>query len=188
MNVPRIILICCEGLKTEPQYFEFISKLYKVSAIKIKILSKKGQDFSLVDACVRERKSLANEYEVDLDDIETWAVCDDDNKIDYTELANYAKAKNIEIAFSRPCFEAYLLQHFEQSNEKDKKSLYNLLSKKADQPYAKGNITWLTNILDNEPKLVDSAILNSNQRQKKLKSPFLTVQRLTERIRDLEPR
>ncbi|GBR74407.1 protein RloB-like family [Candidatus Termititenax aidoneus] len=188
MIVPRIVLICCEGSKTEKLYFEFIIKLYRTTATRtIEVLGKKGQDFHIIDACAAERKKYSKELAEEEADIETWAVCDNDNNINYTDLKKYAESKNIKLAFSQPCFEAYLIQHFAQSKETDKTRLQKELSRKAGQPYNKGNLDWLKALLRDKPKLIKEAIANSDRRNNRLKSPFLTVQNLTRRLIDLEP-
>jgi phage anti-repressor protein len=51
---------------------------------------------------------------------------------------------------------------------------------------AKGNLDWLEKLLIDKPKLIDAAVINSNQRSRQSEEPFLTVQDLTKRLKELE--
>jgi hypothetical protein len=63
-------------------------------------------------------------------EIECWAVCDDDNMpYSYKEPIEHAEQNNVQLAFSRPQFESYLLQHFEKSKTIKKNDLFSDLSK-----------------------------------------------------------
>lgn len=109
----------------------------------------------------------------------------------YTELQQYAEEKDARLAFSRPQFEAYLLQHFEQSAVHDQKQLYSELSRYASEhlhdavSYEKANLDWQKDLIDIRPKLVDIAITNADQHAKQSGRVFLTVQQLVKRMREL---
>jgi hypothetical protein len=127
MKAPRIILICCEG-KTEALYCEILARHFRLPQARMRIIGGQGQHKVLVDRTVDERTKLISEVDLRDDEIMSWAVCDDDNMaISYKELHNYAQAKNVRLAFSRPQFEAFLLQHFEQSKETNREILFNRL-------------------------------------------------------------
>lgn len=192
--VPALI-IYCEG-KTEELYFSILcQRIFRIPAyVTIDIFGEKGQHKALIERLAEERKRYALENEIDEDEIECWAVCDDDNMpTSYANLCRYAEEQNINLAFSRPQFESYLLQHFEQSKAKSKEDLFSALSKHRSlidggccNEGTKGNLDWLERKLMDEPKLIDNAIINANQRDKQTGSPFLTVQNLTIRLRSLE--
>lgn len=187
----RFLLICCEG-KTEKEYFRILMHLYRLPGTQVLILGEKGQHKTLIDRTVDERDSYCQEHGTDRDEVECWAVCDDDNmRISYTELQQYAEEKDVRLAFSRPQFEAYLLQHFEQSAVHDQKQLYSELSRYASEhlhdtvSYEKANLDWLKDLIDIRPKLVDIAITNADQHAKQSGRVFLTVQQLVKRMREL---
>ncbi len=117
-KTPRLLLICCEGKQTEPQYFTAVARLYRVAQrVNIRIVGNKGQHRALIDSAVAERLDRSRKYELDLDEIETWAVCDRDQmNSDLAELEAYAETKSIRLAFSDPKFEIFLLQHFKKSS------------------------------------------------------------------------
>lgn len=192
-----VLLIYCEG-KTEKLYFEILSKrIFRIPMyVRVDVYGEKGQHKALIERVSAARLELANEEGLEEDEIECWAVCDDDNMpFTYKELLAYAEENDVNLAFSRPQFESYLLQHFEQSRAVKKRNLFNGLSKYKEpvdgevyDDSSKSNLDWLETLLLDRPKLVDMAITNSDQRGRQSEQPFLTVQNLTKRLRQLERR
>lgn len=187
----RLLLICCEG-KTEKEYFSILRRLYRLPGARVVILGQKGQHKDLIDRTVAERDSFCEQSGINCDEVECWAVCDDDNMpLTYAELLQYSENKGVQLAFSRPQFEAYLLQHFEQSAEHDQKRLYAKLSEYASWysgeaiEYEKANLDWLAVAIDTRPKLVRVAMTNADQRRKQSARIFLTVQDLVKRMEEL---
>jgi len=192
----RAILICCEG-KTAKNYFEILADIFRISyATAIEIVGEKGMYKSLIDKTVEERQKYAQEKELDIEEIECWAVCDCDKMpIKYHELREYAEKNNVKLAFAKPQFEAYLVQHFFQSKTAKKEELLNMISdisKKYghDKKYVKdkANLSWMYNAILDDPGIVEIAIINSNLRNKPHDPIFLTVQNLTVFIVSLEPK
>lgn len=186
------VLVYCEG-KTEKLYFDALRfRVLRIPGyIEINIEGEKGQHKALIDRTVERRAELASEQSLSEEEIECWAVCDDDGMdISYSELCDYAKRNSVNLAFSRPQFEAYLLQHFEQSKETDQQSLYDALKFYKneygyDGDYDKSDLEWLERALIDKPKLVDVAIVNADQRTTQSAPLFLTVQELTKRLMEL---
>ncbi len=184
------LLICCEG-KTEQKYFQILQRIYRLPGARISIVGEKGQHMALIDRTVEERERFCDKQGFQLDEVECWAVCDDDNMPwTYKELLEYAEQNDVHLAFSRPQFETYLLQHFEQSGEFHQKDLCEKLGAyKAEldgvgyDESTKGDLDWLREAIDSKPKIVDTAIINSNQRKKQSGKVFLTVQTLAEWMR-----
>ena len=195
-GIPRFLLICCEGSKTEVQYFYILKEIYRLGpAKKIEILGGKGQHKSLIDKTAAKRKECSEEFGLDENEIECWAVCDDDNmSISYTELHKYASEYSINLGFSRPFFEAYLAQHFEPFKHSKKESIFLFLTgKRNEQGYSgdycdatKGDLAWIRQAILDKPKLIDNAINNSNIRSSSIDPLFLTVQNLSARLKELE--
>lgn len=190
MNRPSSILILCEGL-TEKLYFETLSDNMHINAVEIEILENKGQHKSLINKCIEERKKYAEEHSINENDIEVWAVCDHDNmRIGYQKLFRYAQIKDINLAFSCPQFETYLLQHFGyQKNRKSKKELEddlnNCVLNHYGMNYSKSDLEWLDKMVDETPDKINEAIKNANKFNTHTSKPFLTVQKLTERLVNL---
>jgi hypothetical protein len=190
VNSPSSILILCEGL-TEKLYFEILIDNMHINAVEIEILGKKGQHKALIRKCIEERKKYAEEYNIYEDDIEVWAVCDHDNmKIGYQDLFRYAQENGINLAFSCPQFETYLLQHFGyQKNRKSKKELEddlnNCVLSHCGMKYSKSDLEWLDKMVDETPDKINEVIENANKFDTHTSKPFLTVQKLTERLVNL---
>ena len=187
-----ITAIFCEG-KTEKAYFEILrNRVFRIPGyVRICIEGERGQHFALVDRLVRFRADLAISEGVDESDIACWAVCDDDGmETSFAALSAYAAERRVSLAFSRPQFESYLLQHFEPSKETGKRELVEALESRMVEAgfagrYDKADLSWLAEILIDRPKMVDIAIRNADLRDKQSSSPFFTVQELTKYLRSL---
>lgn len=192
--MPRVLLICCEG-KTEKEYFEILRRrvLRLPGYIDVRIEGEKGQHAALVDRTVELRSELAKMEELKPEDVECWAVCDEDKMtMSFAELKKYAEDREVRLAFSRPQFESYLLQHFEQSKDTNRKEIIRKLESCMRQygaeKYDKADLEWLEHALVDKPKLVEIAVTNSDQRTTQSATPFLTVQNLTKRMMSLTRR
>lgn len=187
----RAILVCCEG-KTEKEYFEVIRRVFRIPAyFGLHIEGEKGQHKTLIDKTVDERAGLAERLGIEEVDIEAWSVCDQDKMpCSYADLLGYAEEQGVLLAFARPQFEAYLVQHFEQSSCVKKAELYGKLAGYrarygASREYndsVKADLGWLYRALDEKPALATVAITNADQRLRQSADCFMTVQRLTERL------
>jgi hypothetical protein len=157
----------------------------------VHIVGSLGQHHALIDAAVQRRQSLVDELGIEESQIASWAVCDEDTMTcSYSNLKQYADEKKINLAFSSPQFESFLLQHFEPSGDQKQSVIVQKMDEYSKQycgqtRFEKGNISWIADAIDNKPKLVDVAITNSTQRNKASKRPFLTVHHLAEYLRSL---
>ena len=193
-RVPRALLIYCEG-KTEEEYFNALLDFYRLPwFVEVEVYGQRGQHYALVDNAVERRDKLQAELQVFEDEIECWAVCDEDRmSCSYAELKRYGEERGVHLGFSAPQFEMYLLQHFEQSGDVDRGMVFRKLSAYrrefgADGDYgddSKADLSWLSAAIDRKPKIVKTAIINSDIRSNAMKRPFLTVQELTKRILEL---
>lgn len=191
---PRLILICCEG-QTEEGYFNAIVKIRRISNTLVPPAKSFGsQHTQLIDICDQERLRASQVNDLSPDDIEVWAVFDKDHwRNGFTSLEQYASQKNVKLAYSDPQFEAYLLQHLSaDASRLTGQALESHLSQSMQNaghgPYSKGELKWLEKLLDERPKTLEMAILNSNSRSRRTRSPFLTVHKLTERLLEFEPK
>lgn len=170
MDVPRLILICCEG-KTEQKYFEIIADVFRGPYfMDIEVHGEKGQHKALIDFTAETKSQKLNNGTLSSEEIVAWAVCDDDGmSFSYNELQKYAKDRQVRLAFARPQFEAYLVQHFTQSKECSKQALYSSLTNERKQQGFEGkyndgtkaDLLWLERAIRCKPKIVNTAITNS---------------------------
>lgn len=193
-KMPRVLLVYCEG-KTEEEYFNILLDFHRPPAfVEVAVYGQKGQHITLVDNTVVKRRNLCDELGFAEDEVECWAVCDEDKMpCSYSDLKKYADDHGVHLAFSAPQFEMYLLQHFERSSETDKDEVFRRLSEYRKKNGGKGdyddstkaNLAWLESAIDRQPKLVKVAVVNSEIRDSTTKRPFLAVQELTKRILEL---
>jgi hypothetical protein len=106
-----VVLIVCEGAKTEPLYFLSICKKYRLSSANIRVIHSSGTDpMSIVDFA--EAELSKGEY------ARAFCVFDRDEHSSYqnavARIENSVKGKSrILIGItSWPCFEFWLLLHF----------------------------------------------------------------------------
>lgn len=193
---PELILIVCEG-KTEALYFAILKRKFALPSF-VKILpdldlglySSYGQHNSLIEAASAEAEKYGKAYDIDLDSIEVWAVCDRDNlKDSFTKLRDYAMERGVHLAFSDPQFENYLLQHFSCSNcKKSGREVEQELSRKMMERsidfglYRKNNLDWLDYMIDEKHEIVMTAVKNASGFSNHTKQPFFTVQKLVSRL------
>lgn len=193
-KIPRALLICCEG-KTEEAYFNALLDFFRLPAfVAVEVYGQEGQHYALVDNALLRRDTLCVESGWDERDVECWAVCDEDKLSGtFAQLDGYAEERGVHLAFSAPQFEMYLLQHFEQSGSADRAEVFRRLSVYrsaygGEGEYGddtKADLGWMARAIDSRPKIVKVAITNSDLRDRPSRRPFLTVQRLTERIVNL---
>lgn len=181
--LPTILLIGCEG-KTEKLYYDIVARLYNMSN-RVKTFEEVGELKGVIDFCCEKKKEIAKKLDIEESEIEAWAVCDDDGrKTKYNELLKYAQEHNVKLAYSRPQFEYYLIQHFEQSNEHRRSEIFKILRKNIPN-YNKGTIGNFEEIATLKPIVIGVAISNSKIRSKKTDKVFITAHALTSRIIEL---
>jgi hypothetical protein len=146
----------------------------------------------LIDACVDARCAVSKELDISADRIETWAVCDRDNyKGSYRDLELYAESKGVQLVFSDPQFENFLLQHIEfnktaaKGKEIERQLEQEIIKHNLGNTYQKGSYAWLEKLLYNKPLSLESAIRNANKSKNQTKQPFFTVQKLVQRLINL---
>lgn len=194
-KVPQALLIYCEG-KTEEAYFNILLDIFRLPRyVKVEVSGQRGQHLALIDNAVKERSRFCEAEGLDTEEAECWAVCDDDGMTcSYTELERYSEERDVHLAFARPQFESFLLQHFEQSGETDICEIFHRLTVHRNEnggagaydDSTKADLAWLANAINSKPKIVKTAITNSGLRGRTTKSPFLTVQSLAERFIELQ--
>lgn len=106
-----VVLIVCEGAKTEPNYFKELKNRLRLSNANISICGKEcGTDpLSIVDFALQKQKE---NYEYD----RVFCVFDKDRHNTYRpaldKIRSQPKKINIEAVNSVPCFEYWLLLHY----------------------------------------------------------------------------
>jgi len=108
-----LIIIATEGQKTEKQYFD----IFRNQKIQVKIIETRNGRSSPVDV-LKRLDVYQKEYDIAKED-QLWLMTDTDrwgNKI-LSSIVQEAKQKGYKLAISNPCFECWLLLHFEDITE-----------------------------------------------------------------------
>lgn len=100
----RQILIVCNGVRTEPRYFDGLRCHARGRAFKVKVISKGVSPRQLVEHAAGLQRQEPDQFD------EVWCVFDVD-EFDVAEAVAAAKRSGIEVAASNPCFELWLLLH-----------------------------------------------------------------------------
>ncbi|MDD5007028.1 MAG: RloB family protein [Syntrophorhabdaceae bacterium] len=162
------ILIVCEGEKTEPNYFRWLRDRFRLNRANIVIAHKKGglDPKSLVEYAIVE-------YNNDKDFDQVYCVFDKDKHTTFQgaldKIRSILSQRRIKIyaIYSIPCFEFWLLLHFEYTTRPYEAPLNNsncelVISdlQKYIPGYKKGLQNSLLYIHDNT---IDNAIIRSKQ-------------------------
>lgn len=185
----KVILIVCEGKKTEKKYFQMLKECLNLISISIEILSSRHPTPSQV---VKHAKQKAKELgECD----EIYCVFDRDTHKDFDKALDEAKKtrlKNFEAIVSDPCFEFWILLHFTKitpnfsTNQSPCEALQKHKTFKQHFPnYNKSNYDF-DDIIANH---LNTAIENANGINKtnlpKRQTPYTEVVRLVENLQKL---
>ncbi len=113
------VLIVTEGEKTEPKYFEGLRSALRLAATSVEVVKAPGTDPGTIVkhgidkhlARMKEAKRGAGvAYE------EVWAVFDSEQRLGTEQLhraLDLARREGIHVAMSSPCFEYWLILHYE---------------------------------------------------------------------------
>jgi len=117
-SVKRRFYIYCEGRNTEPDYFRAMKTKVRGALIELRI-KPEGKDpetmASAAEADARRIRSARNSYE---QDDQVWCVFDHDGRHEPVHKAReICHAGGVGIAFSNPCFEVWLLLHYDDYNK-----------------------------------------------------------------------
>ena len=110
----KLIILICEGAKTEINYFQgiFDNNLQNSENYSLKIYQ--PHDYSplgIVNQCVVEIQSVKRNKETRAD-ISIWAVFDKDLHKNLPEAFQKAQSNDIKVIFSSICFEYWILLHY----------------------------------------------------------------------------
>jgi hypothetical protein len=111
---PRF-LIACEGTVTEPHYFREMRRLQR-SIVELEIVEG-GTPKTVVERAVEKKREAERAARREKDDHlrydEVWCVFDIDIHPLVPEAKQQARDNGIETAISNPCFELWILLHFQ---------------------------------------------------------------------------
>lgn len=102
-------LIVCEGKKSEPNYFNWLQRRWRVNA-DVKIIGAAGNPEGVVKHAIEYKNPPSGSHAYD----QVWAVFDKDDFSDECihKAFNLAEQERIHLAFSNESFELWYLLHF----------------------------------------------------------------------------
>jgi len=160
--VKKTFLIVCEGLNTEPEYFN----AFRLTSAVVKAVGKGLGTLSLVKEAVSLRKrELRGGRTFDF----CWVVFDKDDYADFDEAIWFAEKNGFNAAYSNQAFELWFLLHFKRYGGPLQRSRYaELLGKHLGFPYSKraGFVASLYQILK---PVQNAAIANTETLEKEKK-------------------
>ena len=114
----KTILIFCEGERTEPEYLDALKRqpwVRDIAAVDLRVETGHGGSvpMTLVTMAVAARQRAAGE-EGEIDEV--WCVFDVEwprNHPGLNEATDQARQGGVELAISNPCFELWLILHFQ---------------------------------------------------------------------------
>ena len=108
----RIFVIAVEGEKTEAQYFS----LFKSTRVRVEVLPAGLDGLSAPKQVLERLVNFEDQFDLDGDD-ERWLVIDVDRQRSQflDEVAQGARESGYGLAISNPCFELWLLLHFQDA-------------------------------------------------------------------------
>lgn len=109
---PRIkLLIFSEGKNTEPEYLEGFAIAHGNNLVRMKIVAPAGVPTTIVDLASEAKLSVSRAKDSFAKFDQIWAIFDRDEHENVDQAIATAKSRGIEVAFSNPCFEVWLLLH-----------------------------------------------------------------------------
>ncbi len=115
----RRLLVVCEGILREPEYIEGFKRLKKRPTVDVEVVGE-GADPSRVVAKARQLRDSAERTARRESDRfaafdEVWCVFDRDVHAHFDTACQTARDNDLNLAYSNPCFELWLLLHFRES-------------------------------------------------------------------------
>lgn len=114
-----LILIVCEGAKTEPAYFQGLSNQWKLHNARVEICGEEcaSDPKQIVEYAIARRDARRKESPRggDPEYDQVWCVFDRDQHVHLAAALKQAMDQGISVALSSPCFEVWYLLHFAYS-------------------------------------------------------------------------
>lgn len=117
------VLVVLGGVRTEPQYFEYVKRELRVGGLDIELIAEGWTPLKLYEYAIelKAREKRAAKKNGDSDNVydEVWVVSDVDEFVDeLKQMKLTAEKDGISLAITNPCFEAWLSMHIDASGAK----------------------------------------------------------------------
>lgn len=187
---PRLLVVC-EGKVTEPSYFREMAREER-ARIEVSVEEDCGGPKTIVERAAYLKREAEGEAKRQNDDFlkydEVWCVFDIDAHPKVPDALQQARANNLALAISNPCFELWILLHFEDQRKHLEREVAHRLCKNHIPRYDK-YVSFRALSPDYDEAVKRASNLEAWQRQQGRKlpdaNPSTGVHRLTERIKEL---
>lgn len=187
---PKVaLLIFSEGKNTEPEYLRGFAIEHGNSLVRLEIVAPAGVPTTIVNlaseakAKAKRSKDSFSKYD------QIWTVFDKDEHENVEQAIATAKSRGIEVAFSNPCFEVWLILHHTDydadEHRKETQKQYEALDKAYDSGGSKS--IDLKSLMEGYDEACRRAkrMRTRREEERALKgAPYTDVDLLTELIRE----
>ncbi len=184
------VLVCCEGEVTEPSYLNGLKGELRIRLVHIEVVPGGSNPKTLVDYAVEKKQEAERRSRREKDDNlkydEVWCVFDVDLHEHIPDAKQKADANKIKLAISNPCFELWLLLHFQEQSAHIER--HDVQSACRDHMPRYGKEVPFELVFPHYREAVERALALDNWQQEQGRpggNPSTGVHRLTERIREL---
>lgn len=186
---PKIV-IYCEGRRTEPDYFNAMKRFFRSVVMDIEIIEAAGVPMTIARtaseaAQAAKKRNRRQSYE---DRDEFWAVFDCDDHPKVKQAITCCQRANVGVAYSNPCFELWLILHFEDYDRPDdRRAVQRKLNELCpDYDLHRDKTTDCSALMKHISRaetLAERQFCRRGEEGEPLRRPFTTVYKLTRRIR-----
>ena len=128
-----LFVIATEGAVTEPKYFQGLKEQWHSPRVHIEVMKRDDASESSRSSVLGTLDRFARQFML-RDGDQLWLVIDRDSQSwkpkEMVEVARACQQKNYYLAVSNPCFELWLLLHFEDLAVQDEKRRNQVLENK----------------------------------------------------------
>jgi RloB-like protein len=186
---PKIV-IYAEGKNTERDYFEAMQRTFRSVVVDIEIIEGAGVPLTIakkVTAAARLARRRHGRQSYEQND-EFWAVFDRDEHPNVPDAIARCHEANVGVAFSNPCFEIWLILHFQDYDRPDHRRdvQRHLATLCCDYDHARRKTTDCSALMALVTAAEQRAEIQLQRRKEEgdpPRPPFTTVYELTRRIR-----
>ena len=186
----KVILIICEGEKTEKNYFQRLKEFLNLISVSIEILPSPHPTPMQVINYAEQKAKEVSEYD------EIYCVFDRDTHGDFDKALAKAKSMRLENAtleaiVSDPCFEFWILLHFTKitpnlsTNQSPCKALQKHKDFKENLPRYSKDYDFKDIIASHLPTAIKNAKAVNKANLPTRQSPYTEVVRLVENLQEL---
>ena len=186
---PKIV-IYSEGEKTERDYFNEMKRFNRSVVVDIEIIGRAGVPLTIANEAVRVAQGArrSNRHQSYAKQDEFWALFDRDEHPNVSDAISRCRNADIGIAFSNPCFEVWLILHFQDFDRPDHRHdvQRHLQTLCGDYDRVRHKTTDCSKLME---RIVEAEQRAEKQMERRKSEgeppgpPFTTVYELTRRIR-----